>query len=112
MIQQYIGISPSTYVDWCNFIREVCVHYCLCNSPKKIGGPGSIVEIDEAKIGKRKYNRGRAIECQWIFGGTDRETKEVFLYPVKKRNKRTLLCLIVYCLARRLSQTVGVHMIP
>jgi len=27
-----------------------------------------IVEIDEAKIGKRKYNCGRIIRGQWVFG--------------------------------------------
>ncbi|CAH2095686.1 unnamed protein product [Euphydryas editha] len=32
----------------------------------KIGGPGKIVQIDESKFGKRKYNKGRHIEGQWV----------------------------------------------
>ena len=27
------------------------------------------VEIDESKFGKTKFNRGRYIEGQWVFGG-------------------------------------------
>ncbi|KAJ8966581.1 hypothetical protein NQ317_011999 [Molorchus minor] len=34
----------------------------------KLGGPGKIAEIDEAKVGRKKYNRGRILEGQWIFG--------------------------------------------
>ena len=31
-----------------------------------IGGPGTFLEIDECKIGRRKYERGRIAEGQWI----------------------------------------------
>ncbi|KAB0801580.1 hypothetical protein PPYR_03766, partial [Photinus pyralis] len=44
-----------------------------------LGGEGVTVEIDEAKRGKRKYNRGRRIEGQWVFGGIERGSKNCFL---------------------------------
>jgi transposase-like protein len=34
----------------------------------QIGGPGVEVQIDESKIGKRKYNRGRMVDGSWILG--------------------------------------------
>ena len=46
---------------------------------EKIGGPGKVVEIDEAKFGKRKYNRGRLIEGRWVLGGIERGTGRMFL---------------------------------
>lgn len=42
----------------------------LSEKTETIGGVGKIVEIDAAKIGKRKYNRGCVIEAIWVFGGT------------------------------------------
>ena len=45
----------------------------------EIGGIGFTVEIDESKIGKRKYNRGRVIEGQWVLSGICRENKQVFM---------------------------------
>ena len=58
-VQRELGIgSNSTIVDWYNFAREVCACVLELDS-EKIGGPGKVVEIDESKFGKRKYNRGR-----------------------------------------------------
>lgn len=37
----------------------------------KLGGPGKTVQIDESKIGKRKYHRGHHVEGQWVFGGIE-----------------------------------------
>ncbi|KAF2352575.1 hypothetical protein FHG87_016671, partial [Trinorchestia longiramus] len=34
-----------------------------------IGGEGIIVEADESKFGKRRYNRGHRIEGIWILNG-------------------------------------------
>ncbi|KAK9873686.1 hypothetical protein WA026_023686 [Henosepilachna vigintioctopunctata] len=88
-----MGWSSHTVVDWSNFCREVCLSTVI-KSSEKLGGVGKIVEIDEAKFGKRKYNRGRIIEGQWIFGGIERQSKKIFLIPVPNRSKETLLEII------------------
>jgi hypothetical protein len=36
------------------------------------GRPGVIVEVDESKFGKRKYNRGKHVEGTWVIGGIER----------------------------------------
>lgn len=53
-----------------------------------------MVEIDEAKIRKRKHNTGRIIQGQWVFGGIERDTKKVFVLPVPNRCSDTLLPII------------------
>ena len=52
------------------------------------------VEIDESKFGKTKFNRGRFIEGQSVFGGICRQTKACFLVPIGQRDKDTLLPII------------------
>lgn len=51
------------------FCREVIIAWCLNNSADKISGPGTIVEKDESKFSKWKYNVDKLIECQRVFGG-------------------------------------------
>jgi hypothetical protein len=41
----------------------------------KIGGNNSVVEIDESKFGKRKYNRGHRAEGVWVRGMIDKRAK-------------------------------------
>ncbi|KYN00044.1 hypothetical protein ALC62_02638 [Cyphomyrmex costatus] len=92
-LEEELGVSSHTVVDWFSFCREVCAYWTDKQS-EKLGGPGRTVEIDEAKIGHRKYNRGRLVKGNWIFGGFERESKKVFIMPVEDRSEKTLLACI------------------
>lgn len=37
-----------------------------------IGGNGAIVEVEEKKLGKRKYNKEHKLDGVWIIGGVQR----------------------------------------
>ncbi|KAH7818545.1 putative Uncharacterized transposase-like protein [Monocercomonoides exilis] len=58
-----------------------------------IGGPGSIVEIDEAVWSRQKYKRGRAKKQIWIFGARERGGK-AFVYPVSNKSASVLIPFI------------------
>lgn len=91
LCEKNIGLRPATIVDWKSFCSEVCVNWLDNQEP--IGGPGKVVEIDESKFGKRKYNVGRLVDGVWVFGGVERGTKRRFVLPVEKRNAATLIPL-------------------
>ena len=57
----FFKVASATAVDWYSFLRDICIQYFI-DHPAVIGGPGKEVEIDESKFGKRKYNKGRAVE--------------------------------------------------
>ena len=92
-VENELGLSKTTINDWCSFVREVVLHWVLGNK-SKIGGVGTTVEIDESKFGKRKYNVGRLVTGQWVFGGICRETREFFAVPVENRDTSTLLAIL------------------
>lgn len=68
------------------------LHLWLHQTNIQIGDPDKIVEIDEAKIEKRKYNRGRIVEGQRVFGAIERHSKRIFIFPISDRT--TLLPII------------------
>lgn len=56
-----------------------------------IGGPGIIVEIDETKLGKRKYNRVHRVEGILVVAGVERTPeRKIFLCEVENRSVMTI----------------------
>jgi hypothetical protein len=45
----------------------------------KIGGPNHLIQVDECKIGRLKYHRGRVVEGNWILGMIDINTNETHM---------------------------------
>ena len=61
-----------------------------------IGGEGVIVELDETKMGKRKYNRGHRVEGVWVLGGDERTSeRRIFMARVDDRSSATILAVIL-----------------
>ncbi|XP_011343833.2 uncharacterized protein LOC105283073 [Ooceraea biroi] len=88
-----LELPEHTVVDWTNFCRELLAQYFV-KEQQQLGGPGIIVEIDKAKISKRKYNKGRILQTKWVFGGIERNSGKVFIVPVIDRSSKALLPLI------------------
>jgi transposase-like protein len=56
-----------------------------------IGGPGIIVEVDETKLGRRKYNRGHHVDGVWVIVGVERTAdRRVFMIPVEDRSAESI----------------------
>lgn len=93
----YNVISYVTRTDRKTIWRLMCKVSALLNAKyynncPKIGGDNMIIEIDESKFGKRKYNRGHSVEGVWIFGMVERsEQRKIHLVAVDNRKAETLL---------------------
>ncbi|KCZ81970.1 hypothetical protein H312_00613, partial [Anncaliia algerae PRA339] len=82
--------SCDTIYRWYKTLSMQAYKIMINLSPRKIGGIGHVVEIDESKFSKRKYNIGRNIRSPWVVGGIDILTGDVFFTEVFFRNKETL----------------------
>ncbi|KYN50227.1 hypothetical protein ALC62_04155 [Cyphomyrmex costatus] len=92
-LEQELSLATHTVVDWINFCRELLAQW-LKDNDEQIGGLNKIVEIDEVKFGRSKYNRGRIISGQWLFGGIERDTSRIFVVSVRNRTAETLTSII------------------
>jgi transposase-like protein len=83
-----------TITSFIGYFRQL-VGESLDDEDSIIGGNNVIVEIDESKLGKRKYHRGHRVDGLWVLGGIERTpNKKVFLLEVPNRSAETLLSVI------------------
>ena len=87
----------ATITNWANHLRCLVTwdieNLDLADAP--IGGEGIIVEIDECKFGKRKYNQGHRVEGIWVVGGVEiTPQRRMFAVSVQDRSADTLRAII------------------
>ena len=85
------GNSAHTVSAYKRFFRQL-VTSMLDDDDTIIGGPGIVVEVDETKMGKRKYNRGHRVDGAWVIVGVEVGTSErgVFAEVVVDRSAETI----------------------
>lgn len=88
------GHSENTVGAFWGHFRNL-VSLALDEEDSIIGGEGVIVEVDETKLGKRKYNRGHRVDGVWVVVGVERtEARRVFVVPVESRDSLTLQSVV------------------
>ena len=99
-IKATLGWSSGTIADYSRWYRELVTQSIRVGHSQQVEGQGVIVEIDESKFGKRKYNRGHRVDGAWVFGGVERTpARKMFAVVVNDRTADTLLPLIARYIA-------------
>lgn len=91
-----MDINERTAIKHYKLFREIAAWRVSTMQDGQIGGDGSIVEVDECQLGRRKAHRGRVPRELWVVGGLLRNSNppRIFIEVVRKRNSRTLLPLL------------------
>jgi hypothetical protein len=86
LIEEEHHFNQTTISDWGQFWKETMLAY-LQECSEEIGGPDKIVEFDDSKFDRRKYeyNRGYPVKGKWVFGGVERHSGRMFFVPVPGR---------------------------
>ena len=69
-------LAPTSIQKIINLCRKTIYEYIEATQPV-LGGERA-VEIGETLIARRKYNRGRLVEQQWLFGAIERGGGNIF----------------------------------
>ena len=93
-----LQLNKNTISSWFINLRGYIQDYFL-ETLEQIGGLDEegnpkIVEIDESLFFRRKYNRGRYRDAQWVFGAVERDSTKCVMIPVQNRSSATLIPLI------------------
>jgi hypothetical protein len=91
--------SKPTITNYMGHFRQL-VSTMIDTDDTIVGGPGITVQVDETKMGKRKYHRGHRVEGAWVLVGVELTSdRKIFAEVV---NNRTT-CTIAEVLGRHLA---------
>lgn len=101
-VEYQYGFANNTVIDHYRFCRDPVVEkYRRDMDSHCLGGVNIVVEIDEALVSRRKYNRGRLVKEVWVFGAIERQAdndtarKRMIVEVVEDRKKDTLREVII-----------------
>ncbi|KAI4292777.1 hypothetical protein PAPHI01_2051 [Pancytospora philotis] len=100
-----MGLAPTKLICRLVGINRKAVHRLLRKVSRiavpryyervgQIGGPVVVVEVDESKFGKRKFNRGHRVEGTWVLGAVEKASTRrimIIMLLIENRPKETLL---------------------
>ena len=84
------GHSPKTVTSFYFYFSQL-VASSLTEYDMVIGGENVIVEVDETKLGKRKYHRGHRVDGVWVICGIERTPESrCFCVAMDDRSAETI----------------------
>jgi hypothetical protein len=84
------GLTKNTIASYYKMFRDL-VAVSMDVEEGQIGGKEIVVEIDEMKMEKRKYNRGHRVDGVWVVGGVERTPeRRIFFVAVENKNAETM----------------------
>lgn len=91
-----LNIAEKSVSEMNRAIRTCASHLVAERSRAPMGGEHSIVEVDEAQVGRRKHNRGRIPSEVWVVGGVERASNPLncFIEIARRRNQEALTAVI------------------
>jgi hypothetical protein len=86
----HTGHTKATVSTYKRFFRELIANM-IEEDDVIIGGPGIIVQVDETKLGKRKYERGHRVAGAWVIVGVEMtDQRRMFAEVVGDRSAETI----------------------
>ncbi|VDO80620.1 unnamed protein product [Heligmosomoides polygyrus] len=90
------NVNSSTIAKWNQWFQEVIVESFFENETScPIGGPNSVMHLEETYIANRKFKRKGKIHDSWAVVGVIEDSKEIFVEITSKRDAATLDCIIM-----------------
>lgn len=88
------GRSKPTICAYRKYFRQL-VASTIESDDTMIGGEGITVEIDETKMGKRKFHRGHHVDGAWVLVGVERTIERRVFAEVVKNRSEAVICEVL-----------------